>query len=350
MFSSKNISTHQTAAFSALLLAAIGTVIVWIFTNNWEAVLITAGILFLAGYAIIHFFLQRFLYRKIKLIYKLINQIKAGKKEEMYYKYVLPQTTIEEAEADVANWAQQRTNEIEILRRNETFRKEFLQNLAHELKTPIFALQGYINTLLDTGVEDTAIANRFLQKAGNNINRMVNLVNDLDEITRLESGEQPLSKKSFVIQDLIREAYESLSYLTDEKQIHFSFKKGTEQDITVFADKEKIRQVLINLLENAIKYGRLRGNIVASVYRTDGRHVLTEISDDGMGIADEHLDRIFERFYRTDSARSRKIGGSGLGLAICKHIIEAHGQSIHVRSKEDIGSTFGFMLESKGSA
>ena len=267
----------------------------------------------------------------------------------MYYKYVLPQTTIEEAEADVTNWAQQRTNEIEVLQRNETFRKEFLQNLAHELKTPIFALQGYINTLLDTGVEDTATANRFLQKAGNNVDRMVNLVNDLDEITRLESGEQPLSKQNFVIQDLIRETYESLSYLTDEKQIHFNFKKGTEQDITVFADKEKIRQVLINLFENAIKYGRQRGNIVASVYRTYGRHVLIEISDDGMGIADEHLGRIFERFYRTDSARSRKIGGSGLGLAICKHIIEAHGQSIHVRSKEDIGSTFGFMLESRGN-
>ncbi len=349
MFSSKNISTQQTAAFSAVSIAVIGSVLVWIFTHSWLEALATLGTIFFLGYLLIHFFLQRFIYRKIKLIYKLINQTKASKKEEMYYKYVLPQTTIEEAEADVANWAQQRTNEIEILQRNETFRKEFLQNLAHELKTPIFALQGYINTLLDTGVEDTATANRFLQKAGNNVDRMVNLVNDLDEITRLESGEQPLSKQNFIIQDLIRETYESLSYLTDEKQIHFNFKKGTEQDITVFADKEKIRQVLINLFENAIKYGRQRGNIVASVYRTYGRHVLIEISDDGMGIADEHLGRIFERFYRTDSARSRKIGGSGLGLAICKHIIEAHGQSIHVRSKDDIGSTFGFMLESRGN-
>jgi two-component system, OmpR family, phosphate regulon sensor histidine kinase PhoR len=349
MLSSKNISTHQTAALSALLIAAIGTIITWFFTNNWQAAAITLGILFLIGYLIIHFFLQRFIYRKIKLIYKLINQTKASKKEEMYYKYLLPKTTIDEAEADVTNWALQRTNEIEILRRNEAFRKEFLQNLAHELKTPIFALQGYITTLLDTGVEDTTIANRFLQKAGNNVDRMVNLVNDLDEITRLESGEQPLSKENFVMQDLIREVYESLSHISEEKGIHFQFKKGTEQDISVFADKEKIRQVLINLLENAIKYGRQRGSIIASVYRTDGRHVLTEISDDGMGIAEEHLARIFERFYRTDTARSRKIGGSGLGLAICKHIIEAHGQSIHVRSKEDVGSTFGFMLESRGS-
>lgn len=347
MFSSKNISARQTAVLSALAIAGIAAITVWIFTDNWQVTAAAFGILFVSGYTIVHFFLQRFIYRKIKLIYKLINQTKASRKEEVYYKYVLPPTTIEEAEADVANWAQQRNNEIEVLRRNEAFRKEFLQNLAHELKTPIFALQGYINTLLDTGVEDTVIATRFLQKAGNNIDRMVNLVNDLDEITRLESGEQPLSKQSFIIQDLIKEVYESLSYLAEEKRIHFSFKKGTDQDMTVFADKEKIRQVLINLLENAIKYGRQRGSIVASIYRTDGRHLLVEISDDGMGIADEHLSRIFERFYRTDSARSRKIGGSGLGLAICKHIVEAHGQNIHVRSKEDVGSTFGFMLETK---
>lgn len=349
MFSSKNISARQTAVLSAFAIATIGSMVVWLFTGNWQIAAATFGIVFLSGYLLIQFFLQRFIYRKIKLIYKLINQTKASKKEEIYYKYVLPPTTIEEAEADVANWAEQHTNEIEVLRRNEAFRKEFLQNLAHELKTPIFALQGYINTLLDNGLEDAAITNRFLQKAGNNVDRMVNLVNDLDEITRLESGEQPLVKQSFIIQDLIRETYESLSYLAEEKGTHFSFKKGTEQNISVFADKEKIRQVLINFFENAIKYGRQRGSIIASIYRTDGRHVLVEISDDGMGIADEHLGRIFERFYRTDSARSRKIGGSGLGLSICKHIIEAHGQSIHVRSKEDVGSTFGFMLETRGN-
>ncbi len=349
MLSSKNLSARQTALICALIMAALFTGVLFFYTRNAEI----AGIAFLSaaviGYGVVSWFFQQFVYRKIKLIYKLINQTKASKKEELYYKYILPPATIEEAEADVARWAQQRNAELEVLQNNEAFRKEFLQNLSHELKTPIFALQGYINTLLDTGLDDEAIAIRFLQKAGSNIDRMVNLVNDLDEIARLESGEQPLNKENFIIQTLIREVYESLSLQAEEKGIHFYFKRGTEQDVAVFADKEKIRQVLANLLQNAIKYGRQRGEVVASVYRTDGQHVLIEIGDDGMGIPEEHVGRIFERFYRTDSARSRKIGGSGLGLAICKHIIEAHGQSIHVRSKEDVGSTFGFMLESRHS-
>lgn len=347
MFSSKNITDRQTAFFCAVILGVLFAGTIFFFTHNWRVASGTLLATVAFGYLLIHSFLQRFVYNKIKLIYKLINHTKASKKEEIYYKYVLPPTTIAEAEADVARWAQQRNTELEVLRRNEDFRKEFLQNLSHELKTPIFALQGYINTLLDTGIEDEAITVRFLQKAGNNIDRMVNLVNDLDEIARLESGEQPLNKENFAIQPLIKEVYEGLSLQAEEKGIHFHFKKGTGQDITVYADKEKIRQVLVNLMQNAMKYGRQQGEVVASVYNTDGRHVLIEISDDGIGIAEEHLSRIFERFYRTDTARSRRIGGSGLGLAICKHIVEAHGQSIHVRSKEDVGTTFGFMLESR---
>jgi two-component system, OmpR family, phosphate regulon sensor histidine kinase PhoR len=350
MLSSKNITVRQTAFICASITALVFAATLFAFTENWETTGIAFLVMLLFSYGLINYFFQHFVNRRIKLIYKLINQTKASKKEEIYYKYVLPPTTIEEAEADVVRWAQQRNSELEILQRNEAFRKEFLQNLSHELKTPIFALQGYINTLLDTGVDDEAIAIRFLQKAGNNVNRMVNLVNDLDEIARLESGEQPLNKENFIIHTLIKEVYEGLSHLAEEKSIRFYFKKGTEQDITVYADREKIRQVLANLLENAIKYGRQRGEVVASVYRTDGRHVLIEIGDDGLGIAEEHLNRIFERFYRADAARSRRIGGSGLGLAICKHIIEAHGQSIHVRSKEDVGSTFGFMLESRNNS
>jgi two-component system phosphate regulon sensor histidine kinase PhoR len=173
----------------------------------------------------------------------------------------------------------------------------------------------------------------------------VNLVNDLDEISKLESGELPLYKENFIIQELIRDVFESLSIKCTPRRIKTSFKKGTEQSEWVFADREKIRQVLINLTENAIKYGNEGGNIVASVYNTDGKRVLVEIGDDGIGISEEHLGRVFERFYRTDMARSRKVGGSGLGLSICKHIVEAHGQTIHVRSKPDIGTTIGFTLE-----
>jgi two-component system phosphate regulon sensor histidine kinase PhoR len=179
---------------------------------------------------------------------------------------------------------------------------------------------------------------------------MVTLVNELDEIARLESGEQPLSKTNFIIQEVIKEVFESLSIQTSARHIKCSFKKGCEQPVVVYADKEKIKQVIINLVSNATKYGKENGHIVASIYNTDGRHVLIEISDDGTGIAEEHLPRIFERFYRTDKGRSRDVGGTGLGLAICKHIIEAHGQAIHVRSKVDIGTTIGFTLESKEQA
>ena len=222
-----------------------------------------------------------------------------------------------------------------------------MQNLAHEFKTPIFAIQGYVDTLLNGAIDSPEVSKRFLENAARNVDRMVNLVEDLDEISRLESGEQPLYKENFIIQDMIRETYETLSIKTAARNIKCSIKKGCESPIPVFADKEKIRQVIINLLENATKYGKQDGSIVASIYKTDGRHVLIEFSDDGIGISEEHLPRIFERFYRTDRGRSRDIGGTGLGLAICKHIIEAHGQTMHVRSKLDVGTTIGFTLDTK---
>ncbi len=304
-------------------------------------------VIFLGSYSLILYTLQNFIYRKIKLIYKFIYQTKASKKEEFYYKSILPQKSIDEVRDDVVSWAEQRKEEIEMLQQNEAYRKEFLQNLSHELKTPIFAIQGYVDTLLNGALDKPDVNLKFLQSTSRNIDRLVNLVDDLDEITKLESGEQLLLKDSFVIQDLLKEVYESLVLKADEKQIKSIIKKGCELPLTVYADKEKIRQVFTNLVDNAIKYGKQNGIIEASFYKVDGARVLIEISDDGSGIAEEHLLRIFERFYRTDLARSRKVGGSGLGLAICKHIIEAHGQTIHVRSKMDVGSTFGFTLQSK---
>lgn len=304
-------------------------------------------VIFSGSYALILYTLQKFIYRKIKLIYKFIYQTKASKREEFYYKNILPQKGIDEVRKDVEEWAEQRKAEIEILQQNESYRKEFLQNLSHELKTPIFAIQGYVDTLLNGALENPDVNKKFLNSTSRNIDRLVNLVSDLDEISKLESGEQLLIQENFVIQDLLKEVYDSLEITAAEKNIELIIKKGCEVPLTVFADKEKIRQVFINLVENAIKYGKQNGTIESSFYKVDGRRILIEISDDGYGIGDEHLNRIFERFYRTDIARSRKVGGSGLGLAICKHIIEAHGQSIHVRSKIDVGSTFGFTLQSK---
>ena len=293
--------------------------------------------------------MERFIYRKIKLIYKFINQTKASKKEEMYYKYLLPGRGIDEVRQDVENWAQQNKAEIEILENNEAYRKEFLQNLAHELKTPIFAIQGYVDTLLNGALENPAVNKKFLENTSRNVDRMVNLVNNLDEISKLESGVQPVNKQNFVIQDLIKEVFETLSIKSSAKNISCSIKIGCENPVQVFADKEKIREVILNLIDNAIKYGKKSGHIIASIYKTDGKNILIEMSDDGIGIAEEHLNRIFERFYRIDRNRSREIGGTGLGLAICKHIIEAHAQSIHARSKLNVGTTIGFTLQSKSA-
>jgi len=345
MLSQKNLSPNQLAAYTALILSAPITVGIFIFKPVWWVALVSFAVIFTGSYLLIQSTLERFIYRKIKLIYKLISQTKASKKEEFYYKNILPQKSIDEVREDVENWAEQRKNEIEILQQNEQYRKEFLLNLSHELKTPIFAIQGYVDTLIGGAMNNPEVSTKFLQSTSRNIERLVNLVDDLDQISKLEIGEQLLLFEDFVIQDLIRDVYETLYIKTKEKDIRCIIKKGCEVPIYVYADKEKIRQVLINLVDNAIKYGKQNGLVEASIYKIENKQVLVEISDDGAGIAEEHLPRIFERFYRTDMARSRKVGGSGLGLAICKHIIEAHGQSIHVRSKVDVGTTFGFALQ-----
>jgi two-component system phosphate regulon sensor histidine kinase PhoR len=347
MFSTKNLSPRQLSAFTAVLLSFPIALGIYFLTGRWIIGITSLVVVFIGSYLLILFTLEKFIYRKIKLIYKLIHQTKATRKEEMYFKYILPQKSIDEVRADVEAWGEKRNKEIEMLLKNEAYRKEFLQNLAHEFKTPVFAIQGYVDTLLAGAMEEETIRKKFLENTARNAERLVTLVNDLDEISRLESGEQLLYKQNFIMQDLIKEVFDSLTIKTQEKNIKAVIKKGCEAPITVFADKEKIKQVLINLTENASKYGKFNGSIVASIYKTDDKHVLVEISDDGIGIEEEHLPRIFERFYRTDAARSRDKGGTGLGLAICKHIIEAHGHNIHVRSTPDVGTTIGFTLDTR---
>jgi len=347
MLNTKNLSPKQLSAFTAAILVVPISLGIWVIRPHITIAIISLIVTFLGSYFLIGFVLESFIYRKIKLIYKFIYQTKASKREETYYKYILPQKGIDEVREDVEKWAEQRSAEIEMLKQNEVFRKEFLQNLAHEFKTPIFAIQGYIDTLRDGAIDNKEVSLRFLENTSKNVTRMVNLVKDLDAISRLETGEQPLHKEFFVIQELIKEIFETLSIQIDSKKINASIKKGCEFPITVFADKEKIRQVINNLVVNAIKYGKENGQIIASVYKTDEEHVLVELSDDGIGIAEEHLPRVFERFYRTDRGRSRDVGGTGLGLAICKHIIEAHNQTIHIRSKIDVGTTVGFTLSIK---
>ena len=347
MLNTKNISPRKLAALTALALSVPISIGIYILHQGWQVLVVSFIVIYAGSYALISFTLERFIYRKIKLIYKFIYQTKASKKEETYYQYLLPQKSIDEVREDVEEWAEKQVEEIELLKKNEEFRKEFLQNLAHEFKTPVFAIQGYVDTLLQGALENPEVNRPFLEKTSRNIDRLVNLINDLDEISKLERGEQVIYKQNFIIQDLVKEVYETLSIKAEQKNIRYSIKKGCEAPLIVFADKEKIRQVLLNLVENSIKYGKTGGNITASMYNTDGRHILIEISDDGIGIPEKYLSRIFERFYRTEEGRSIDITGSGLGLAICKHIVEAHGQSIHVRSTEDVGTTVGFTLEGK---
>ncbi|HUQ96605.1 MAG TPA: HAMP domain-containing sensor histidine kinase [Chitinophagaceae bacterium] len=347
MLDTKNLSPRQLSAFAALVLSLISGLGMLLLRQKWDVALIAFGVVFLSSYFLILFLIQQFIYRNIKLIYKFIYRTKANRQQDMYYKYILPQKNIDEVRQEVEAWSEERRNEIEVLKKNELFRKEFLQNLSHEFKTPVFAIQGYIDTLLSGALENGDVNRRFLEKAGKNVDRLVNLIQDLDEISRLERGELQLTPNNFVIQDLMREVFESLSLKAEQQAISLSIKKECEPPLAVYADKEKIRQVLINLVDNSIKYGRTGGVIVASMYNTDGLNILIELSDDGIGIPEAHLPRIFERFYRTETGRSRDVTGSGLGLAICKHIIEAHGHSIHVRSKEGVGTTIGFTLSTQ---
>jgi two-component system phosphate regulon sensor histidine kinase PhoR len=349
MFKRKNLSPKQLAALTALLLATLFSLSIYFLVTNLQMLLAY----FIGSFAIIYFLvneiLERFIYRKIKLIYKLIAQTKASKREEAYQKYILPQKGIDDVREDVEEWAAQRTKEIQALQSNEAFRKEFLQNLSHEIKTPIFAIQGYLELLDDGALEDITTGKRFVGKAQANVQRLVQLLNDVDSITNLEINKDPILKQSFVIQDLISEAVNNLNVKWIKKNIQFHFKKGTETPTYVFADKNKIYQVIVNILSNASKYGKIDGEIVASVYAIEEQKILIEFTDDGIGIAEEHIPRLSERFYRTDDARSRDIGGTGLGLAICKHIIEAHNETMHIRSKLGVGTTVGFTLANKAS-
>jgi len=341
----KNTTPGQLSFYTALILALLITVFSLAIPQMWYIHVILFIVTFISAYIIYYNTLKYFIYRKIKLIYKFIYQTKATKRETFFYENILPQKSIEEVSRDVAKWAIEKKTEIELLENNEQFRKEFLMNFTHELKTPIFTVQGYVHTLLNGAMDEPEVSKRFLNNASKGIQRLVQLAEDLDEITKLESGRINIIKEHFIIRDLVKDVYLELSLKAAEKNISLEFKKGTETNVRVYADKQKIKQVMVNLVENALKYGNINGEIVTGFYQMDEKLIYIEISDNGIGIEEEHIPRLFERFYRVDRSRSRAIGGTGLGLAIVKHIIEAHGQTINVRSKIGVGSSFGFTLE-----
>jgi len=344
----KNITPLQLSFLGAFIIAFLSGLICLFYSyfygyiKPWE-IIVLSFIILVISFTLILIILEWFVYRRIKLIYKIIHELKTGK--ESILKKINPSLdNIGEAEKQVQKWAQGFEKEVQDMQRAENYRKEFLSNVSHELKTPIFNIQGYLHTLIDGGLNDPEINQKYLEKAAHHLDNLSDMVNDLEVISRLESGELPLNLKKFEIYHLAKDVLESFEYQAKQNKITLCFKPGIAFGTLVFGDYEKIKQVLINLISNSIKYGKQEGKTQISIYDM-GENALIEVTDDGLGIAQEHLPRLFERFYRVEKSRSRKDGGTGLGLAIVKHIIEAHGQTINVRSSLGKGSTFGFTLK-----
>jgi two-component system, OmpR family, phosphate regulon sensor histidine kinase PhoR len=332
-------------ALAVLLIVLTG---ISVFYSNFSLKFILAALtgsifVFTACYFAALTIIERFIYRKIKVIYKTIHSLKLGKTNFPDFLDV-DSDILSQVNRDVINWANSKRQEIEQLKNREEYRKEFIGNVSHELKTPIFNIQGYILTLLEGGLEDEKINRDYLVRAERSVDRMISIVEDLDTVTRLESGQLTMENVKFDIVDLAKEVADSNERNASLKGIQILIKRKNEKALMVDADKDRIRQVITNLLVNSIKYGKQGGQTEIRFYDME-ENILVEVSDNGIGIAPEHLPRLFERFYRVDKSRSRESGGSGLGLAIVKHIIEAHEQTINVRSTESIGSTFSFTLQ-----
>lgn len=328
------------AAAVAITLAAVN----YYFQHNLYYVIVTFLVTLITSFIVFYYLIEKYVYSKIKLIYKLIHNLKLGRDLRDALGEHISADPINDVELEVKEWARQKKSEIDDLRKQEKFRRDFLSNISHEFKTPLFAIQGYIEAIQDDDFEDKEMAQQFLAKAAKNVDRLSYLIKDLDEISKLESGEIPVNLTRFKINDLIKEVFEAMEIKARQHNIKLIFKQKYDEPILVNADREKIRQVLVNLIDNSLKYGNEEGSTSVSLFELHDQ-VLVEVTDDGIGIEEKFLPRLFERFFRTDTSRSRQIGGSGLGLAIVKHIIEAHEQTISVRSTEGLGSTFGFTLQ-----
>lgn len=338
----------KLAVYNALIVTAFAVV------ANLSVVYYTAGgptlwlvlginlLISVVAYFIFRFTLEKFIYEKIKIIYKTIRNLKLPKEGE---RSANQSSTLDKVNQEVIEWSETKKREIEELKKMAKYRREFLGNVSHELKTPIFNIQGYVLTLLDGGLDDPTINKEYLLRTEKSINRMIAIVEDLETISQLESSELKLNITRVDIVSLTREVIEFLEIKSKKRNKTINFGGNYDKAIPVSADKERIRQVLINLIDNSIKYGNLEnGKTKISFFDMD-ENILVEITDNGNGIDAADLPRVFERFYRTDKGRSREQGGSGLGLAIVKHIIEAHDQTINMRSTIGVGTTFAFTLK-----
>lgn len=342
----KKLSLQSLSLLAGFIIVVLVAICFFITGVSFKLSLLILPILFALFYIIVFFSIKNFIYNKIKLIYRTIYTLKSNQLNEAVSKTIIKNDPLSEVNQEVLKWADSKSKEIERLKGMSNYRKDFLGNVSHELKTPIFNIQGYIYTLLDGALENEELSKKFLNRAAKSADRLEILVNDLLTISELETENKNLKIEKFDIVELTKDIYESLEIRAKKHQIELGFKKSNYNPIYVWADKKQIQQVLVNLLDNSIKYGKIGGKTNVDFYDMD-QNYLIEVSDNGEGIHKNHLPRLFERFYRTDKARSREHGGTGLGLAIVKHIIEAHQKTINVRSQLGVGTTFGFTLSVK---
>ncbi len=338
----------QTTKF-ALKLAAIITVmaifLALLFQNiqtgkAWWLWPLVGVAFFGAAFFLISQLTQRLIYKQIKKLYKGVQSLEQTQLERS------PVTTdLNALTQEVERFTENRQLELTTLKDREAYRREFMGNVAHELKTPLFTVQGYVLTLLDGAMKDKTVRKKYLQRANKAVERLIYIVKDLDMITKIEMGGLTLERESFNIIELIQNAFDLLEMKAEGKELSLVFDKEYKDSIMVHADRERIQQVLTNLVDNSIKYGKTGGTTEVAIDHLNKNRCLIRVTDNGEGVEQKDLGRLFERFYRVDKSGSRAVGGSGLGLAIVKHLIEAHNEKIYVESQLGVGSEFSFTLE-----
>jgi two-component system phosphate regulon sensor histidine kinase PhoR len=339
-------NSYSFAIKTSIAISLIISIIITIFLYtislleeySIELMYLTA-IIFIISFIIIQSRVEAFIYIKIKNLYKdlnLLDSISLSKPDVT--------TDMNSLMQNINEFSKDKKLEIETLKIKEEFRKEFIGNVAHELKTPIFTIQGYIENLIDGAVNNESVRDKFLNRAKISIERLIYIIKDLDMITKLESGILNLEINSFDISELVKTVFEQLEIQAQKKEIKLIFNKKYSKPILVCGDKDKLQQVITNLVINSIKYGTYKGTTEVSLESLTEEKFIVRITDNGEGILKEHLPRLFERFYRVDQSGSRKQGGSGLGLSIVKHIIDAHNENIYIESKLGIGSEFSFTI------
>ena len=331
------VSTSYITVFSSGFLA----ILLWFFHEfSLSIILLFAVSIATFSFFVIQYRVERFIYRRVKKIYDDVSLL-----ESTSFRSQPITTDMETLTKQVKKFATDKKLEIETLKVREEYRREFLGNISHELKTPLFTVQGYLSTLLDGAMDDKKIRKKYLERAEKGVERLVYIVEDLDMISKLEMGDVNLELSKFNIVDLVQSVFDLLEMVADKKNIILMFDRKYNKAINVFADQEKIQQVLSNLIMNSIKYGKENGTTEVTIEDLVDDKIIVRIRDNGEGIEKQNISRLFERFFRVDKSGARSEGGSGLGLSIVKHIIEAHGEKIYVESEFGIGSEFSFTLE-----